>query len=347
MGRIGDIGHSYAKIYSEVLQGYEPAYGEYKGWYSGALPDNIERWQMPVADSPVLNKMHYDNTAPLVDSLIRKRHKVRLNKSEWEVKQPKRAEGLQFKNAQDKPYVNMGEKPDADLVPMQLKDFSPEEQFKLSVTYPKLLNKTYQDNKRSDYIAEVTEKQTSPDMIDDLNHMDDMDFIKNGLGRDFVVKSSNNAIDVNGGVMVVDYKKDMNQPVGPRTAEDIYDNMTSNRTKPNFNTSQQDNYVSRKIIGAFSGEPNMGRRENIAPTNLSQMGAGSSQSEMIANAVVRQLMRENPMAQMKREDKLHKKKNKEQNKNIKLKEGEEYLKNLTHEQLLDIARSKQREKKAF
>ena len=44
---------------------------------------------------------------------------------------------------------------------------------------------------------------------------------------------------------------------------------------------------------------------------------------------------------------LHKKKNKEQNKNIKLKEGEEYLKNLTHEQLLDIARSKQREKKAF
>ena len=54
------------------------------------------------------------------------------------MKQPRRAEGLQFKNAQDKPYLNMGEKPDADLVPMQLKDFTPQEQFKLSVTYPKM-----------------------------------------------------------------------------------------------------------------------------------------------------------------------------------------------------------------
>ena len=338
MGRIGDIGHSYTKIYSEVLQGYEPAYDPaYDGWYSGALPDNPERWQMPINASVDKNEMYYDYTKPLKDKILKEKAKFRLNKNEWEVKQPKRAEGLAFKNAQDKPYLNMGEKPDADLVPMQLKDFTPQEQFKLSVTYPKMKLAQNNSNNMSDYIATVTEKQTSPHDIDNFNHESELDFIKKGRGTAFIEKSSNNAIDGFGGTLAMDYATDMNKPVGPKTTEQIYDQITSDRTQPNFNLRQQDNYTSRRLIGAFSGEPNI-RGGSVAPTNLSS--GGMSQHELIANAVVRQLRNEHPMTRMRNEDREHRKKNKKEVKKIQIKEGEEYLQNLTREQLLDIARQK-------
>ena len=43
---------------------------------------------------------------------------------------------------------------------------------------------------------------------------------------------------------------------------------------------------------------------------------------------------------MRNEDKQHRKKNKTEVKKIQVREGEEYLANLTREQLLDIARQK-------
>lgn len=334
MGRIGDIGHSYTKIYSEVRQGYEPAYDPaYDGWYSGALPDNIERWQMPINASVDRNEIYYDYTKPLIDRLLKQKAKYRLNKTEYEMKQPRRAEGLQFKNAQDKPYLNLGEKPDADLVPMQLKDFSSQEQFKLSVTYPKMKLQPHLD----DYVAVVTEKQTTPHDIDNFNHETELDFIEKGRGTAFIEKSSNNAIDGFGGTLAMDYATDMNKPVGPKTTEQIYDQITSKRTQPNFNLRQQDNYTSRRLIGAFSGEPNI-RGGSVAPTNLST--GAMSQNDLIAQAVVRQLRNEHPITRMRSEDREHKKKVKKEFKKIETKEGEEYLQNLTREQLLDIVRQK-------
>ena len=338
MGRIGDIGHSYTKIYSEVLEGYEPAYDPaYDGWYSGALPDNLERWQMPINAGVDKNEIYWDYTKPLIDRLLKQKAKYRLNKTEFEMKQPRRAEGLQFKNAQDKPYLNMGEKPDADLVPMQLKDFTPQEQFKLSVTYPKMKIAQSNSNSMSDYIATVTEKQTAPHDIDNFNHESELDFIEKGRGTAFIEKSSNNAIDGFGGTIAMDYATDMNKPVGPKTTEDIYDQITSKRTQPNFNLRQQDNYTSRRLIGAFSGEPNI-RGGSVAPTNLST--GAMSQHDLIAQAVVRQLRNENPMTRMRSEDRQHKKKVKKEFKKIETKEGEEYLQNLSREQLLDIVRQK-------
>jgi len=340
MGRIGDIGHSYTKIYSEALGGFEPAYDPaYDGWYSGALPDNIERWQMPINAAVDKNEIYWDYTKPLIDRLLKQKAKHRLNKTEYEMKQPKRAEGLAFKNAQDKPYLNMGEKPDADLVPMQLKDFTPQEQFKLSVTYPKMKIAQTNSNSMSDYIATVTEKQTAPHDIDNFNHESELDFIKRGRGTAFIEKSSNNAIDGFGGTLAMDYATDMNKPVGPKTTEQIYDQITSNRTQPNFNLRQQDNYTSRRLIGAFSGEPNI-KGGTVAPTNLSSATGAMAQHELIANAVVRQLRNEHPMTRMRNEDKQHRKKNKTEVKKIQVREGEEYLSNLTREQLLDIARQK-------
>ena len=231
--------------------------------------------------------MYYQPPEPLTKSLIDKRHKTRMNLTEWEKKMPRRVENLFLLNAKDKPFVNMGEKPDADLVPLRFEDFTKDEQYKLAVAYPK--NMAPPKPSMTDYIATSTDKQVAPYAINNFNAEDEFNFIQKGRGKDFIVKSNNNAIDVGGSTIAIDYARDENQEVGPRTEEEIYKAENDNITKPNINRRQNENFKSRQLLGVYSGEPPKGGSAgSLYPTNVS-----SPHARLFMDAIERQRMREN------------------------------------------------------
>jgi uncharacterized protein YxjI len=248
---MGRIGQSLSKITSLATGELEPPYEVYRGITGGNMWDDVIRLRTPIRDSVVNYSGKWGSTDKAAFADIQKRLKLRNNKTEYEVKKGRRPEGLMFKAALDRPFINITEPMQDITVPMRYQDMDHKEQCRIKTEYPKI---DIVKSPMTDIPAELNRTDT-PYEIDDLNDQDIAEFIDKNRGEHFTELSNNNAIDSSGSTLVPNYAVEMNRPVRPTTTKDIYNMYNGKSTISPINLRQLNNAKARQILGLYSGNP--------------------------------------------------------------------------------------------
>lgn len=235
----------FFELASQDYQRPEP----FRGYYT--LYDDVDRMRQPLYKIPVNLEYDYENCDKSAAINIANRLKKRHNKTEYEKKMGRRPEGLQFKAAKDRPYINLQDTASNFEIPEKLGDMTDAQQYKLSTVYPKI---TIQPSMGD--MDQALSKTQVPYEIDLVNAEEPLDFIKENRGKYMTEMSNDNAIDVNGSTLKQNYAVEMNRSVKPKTAFEIYKQYVSNnKTISNINARQLSNAKSRQILGLYGGTP--------------------------------------------------------------------------------------------
>lgn len=249
---MGRIGQSLAKIESFATGELEPAFEPYQGAMGISLYDDVDRMRIPVRGTTVTWHGKFGDTKKEAFNMIQHRLKLRHNKNEYEVKKGRRPEGLMFKAALDRPFINISEPMQDVTVPMRFQDMTEDEQEKIKTEYPKI---EIEHSVMTDMPAELI-RTDAPYEIDDLNAQDTNTFIDNDRGEHFTGISKNNAIDTLGSTLVPNYAVDMNKPVKATSVKELYEeNNNPKHTVSQINMKQLNNQKAKQILGLYSGTP--------------------------------------------------------------------------------------------
>ena len=244
------LGSNYqpAKIYDLNTHDYQRP-EPFRGYYT--LYDDVDRMRQPLYKNPISFHYDYDDYKKSAATSISNRLKLRHNKTEYEKKMGRRPEGLQFKSAKDRPYINLQETAQNFDTPEKLGDMTDAQQYKLITVYPKINIKPSIGD-----MDQALNKTQVPDEIDLINVQEPLDFIKEHKGEYMTEMSNNNAIDVNGSTIKQNYAVEMNRPVKPRSGYENYvQYISNNKTISNINMRQLQNAKARQIIGLYGGSP--------------------------------------------------------------------------------------------
>lgn len=255
MGRIGSP-YAQSRIFDLNTRDYQPAFEPYTGQNAMVMMDDPNRMPMQLSHAPFQNNYIYNNTNATSFHDIKNRLKRINNKTEYQKKVGKRVEGLAYSEVLAKPYLNVQENMENFTVPEKLQNLSPAEQYKASVSIPKvLIAPTHLGS-----AVEFNLKTQPPYEIDELNNMSPMEFIQGGHGKNMIGLSKNNAMDINGSNIKFNNAIEADKPVYPKTGFENYKSYLENKkTRSGINARQIDNLKSRQILGTYNGNPSGGR----------------------------------------------------------------------------------------
>jgi hypothetical protein len=249
---MGRFGQSLSKIYDININGFQPPFEPYLGQNALQLYDDPDKFKMEISHAPFQNSFRYNTGQKEAFMDVVRRLKIRNNKTELDVKMPRRVEGLQFANARDKPYLNLTENPENFAVPLKLQDLNAEQQRKLMDVYPVF----ELEQRPMGAIHQALDKVQTPYDIQKLNTETPLDFIKNNRGETMTQMSNNNAVDGMGSTLKPNFEADANQPVGGRSARDLAKPSIKNaKTLSRINARQNNNFKSRQLLGLYMGNP--------------------------------------------------------------------------------------------
>lgn len=245
----GRIGQSLAKIESLATGELEPPYEVFQGVSGLTLYDDVIRMRVPVRETVVEFNAKIGSTDKEAHELIKENLKIRHNKNEYEAKKGRRPEGLMFKAALDRPFINITDPMQDFTTPMRYQDMSREERRRIRTEIPevKLVHSVM-----TDMPAELNRTE-APYEIEDLNGADAEEFIQKERGEFFVGINKNNAVDTMGSTIVQNYAVEMNRPVKQMSAKEIYELNNGKRTISHINLRQLNNNKARQILGLYSG----------------------------------------------------------------------------------------------
>ena len=255
MGRIGSEGCS--KIICLATGDYLPAYEEAKegrGLDARAVYDNYEKLRIPVLFNPIEYTESDGDLSEDIEEDLNERLSITNNKTEYQTKIGRRAEGLLFRQHIDNPVVNLLHNFSPGTTPMPLGFFTAEEQMYLRGDH---LDLEEPIETKSDEARAALQKTQAPYKQD--IRPSEMDFIDEDGGKYYKSILGIGKIDIQGSNVKADqFFEDnggKNQGVGDRTTEDLYEQQMGDTTVSNVNFRQQQNFKAKQLLGEYQGTP--------------------------------------------------------------------------------------------